>query len=93
VPSSGFYDDVKIDRPALIMVGEWDPVTSPQWARLAAAQFSRSQLVVLPKTGHILTNADACLERMTEGFLDQEKADTSCVMRIERPSYVVGSRD
>ena len=93
VPSSGFYDDVKIDRPALIMVGEWDPVTSPRWARLAADQFSRNQLVVLPKTGHVFTNADACVKRMTEGFLDQGKADTSCVTRIERPPYVVVSRD
>jgi pimeloyl-ACP methyl ester carboxylesterase len=93
VPSSGFYEEVKVDRPALIMVGEWDPVTSPRWARLAADQFSRSQLVVLPRTGHVFTNAQACLERMTEEFLDEGMADTSCVTRIERPPYVFGSRD
>jgi pimeloyl-ACP methyl ester carboxylesterase len=93
VPTNGFYDNIKIDRPALVIVGEWDPVTSPRWARLAADQFSRSQLVVLPKTGHVFTNADACLGRMTHDFLDKGQADTSCVTRTERPSYVVASRN
>jgi pimeloyl-ACP methyl ester carboxylesterase len=87
-----FYDEVKVDKPALVIVGEWDPVTSPRWARMVASQFSRNQLVVLSKTGHIFTNADACLGGMTAAFLDQGKADASCASRVERPPYVVGSR-
>jgi pimeloyl-ACP methyl ester carboxylesterase len=42
---------MRVDKPALLISGEWDPVTSPRWTRVAADQFSRSQIVIVPKKG------------------------------------------
>src|SRR4029453_5510234 len=54
-----FRASVRLDRPTLLISGEWDPVTSPRWARVAADQFSRSQVVVVAKEGHTLDGLDS----------------------------------
>lgn len=80
---------VRVDKPALLISGEWDPATSPRWARAAADQFSRSQVVIVPKEGHILDRLEACIGAMTREFLDIGHADSSCATRAARPPYVV----
>jgi pimeloyl-ACP methyl ester carboxylesterase len=92
-PSAGvshnFHDPVRLSVPALILVGEWDPVTSPRWARRATEQFSPTQLVVLPKAGHLLDGYRACAGKLIVAFLDQHAADTSCVATVRAPRFVV----
>jgi hypothetical protein len=34
-----FHDPVRLAIPALTLVGEWDPVTSPHWAQVSGEQF------------------------------------------------------
>jgi pimeloyl-ACP methyl ester carboxylesterase len=80
---------VRVDKPALLISGEWDPATSPRWARVAADQFSRSQVVIVPKTGHILDRLDACVGAMTREFLETGRADSSCATGAARPPYAV----
>jgi pimeloyl-ACP methyl ester carboxylesterase len=80
---------VRVDAAALLIAGEWDPATSPRWARIAADQFSKSQLVIIPKQGHILGGLDGCVAAMTREFLDTGRADLSCAMQARRPSYAV----
>lgn len=80
---------VRVDKPALLISGEWDPATSPRWARVAADQFSRSQVVIVPKEGHILDRLDACVGAMTREFLETGHADSSCARRAARPAYVI----
>lgn len=87
--SPTFHDAVRLSVPALILVGEWDPVTSPRWARVAANQFSPSQLVILPKASHLLDGFEACTGVLIAGFLDRGAADTSCVTTVRRPSYAL----
>ncbi len=78
-----------MDAAVLLIAGEWDPATSPRWARLAAEQFSKSQVVIAPKQGHILDGIAACVAAMTREFLDRGRADPSCAMHAARPSYAV----
>ena len=85
--SPTFHDVVRLSVPALILVGEWDPVTSPRWARVAADQFSPSQVVTLPKAGHMLDGFETCMGAMIAGFLDRSAADTSCVTTVRRLLY------
>ena len=89
VPSPGFHEPERLQVPALVLVGEWDPVTSPRWARVAAEQFSPSQLITLPRTGHLLVGYDLCLASLIEGFLERGAADPSCVSAVRRPPYVL----
>jgi pimeloyl-ACP methyl ester carboxylesterase len=84
-----FRAAVRVDKPALVISGEWDPVTSPRWARAAGDQFSRSQIVVVPKSGHLLGGIASCIGAMAADFLDTGRADTSCVARVKRPPYAI----
>ena len=86
---AGFYKASRINSPALIITGEWDPVTPPRLARMAAEQFSRSQVVVVPRSGHMLDGAEACIGRLATEFLDHGSAGTSCIAEIRRPPYVL----
>lgn len=89
VTSPRFHDFIRLGLPALILVGEWDPVTSPRWASVAAEQFSPSQVVTLPRTGHLPDGVEACVGALIAGFLDSGAADSSCISTISRPSYVL----
>jgi pimeloyl-ACP methyl ester carboxylesterase len=87
--AADFHEPVRLSTPALLLVGEWDPVTSPRWARTAADQFSPSHLVVFPKTGHVLPAFGGCAGALVAGFLERGAIDDSCTARLERPPYVV----
>jgi pimeloyl-ACP methyl ester carboxylesterase len=87
--ATDFHEPVRLSTPALLLVGEWDPVTSPRWARAAADQFSPSHLVVFPKTGHGLPAFGPCAGALVAGFLEGGAIDDSCTARLERPPYVV----
>lgn len=84
-----FHDPVPLGSPALVLVGEWDPVTSPRWAQVMSRHFSPSQLVVLPKASHTLDGAETCVGTLIATFLDRGTADTSCVATAGRRPYVV----
>jgi pimeloyl-ACP methyl ester carboxylesterase len=82
-----FHAPMRIDRPALLIAGEWDPATSPRWTRIAAGQFSRSQVVIVPKEGHTLERISACVGEMTRQFLERGNADASCALRLKPLPY------
>lgn len=82
-----FRTTVRVDRPALLITGEWDPSTSPRWARTAADQFFRGQVVIVPKEGHILGRINDCIGTMTREFLEKGKADASCALTLKPLPY------
>jgi pimeloyl-ACP methyl ester carboxylesterase len=69
---------VRLDIPALVIAGERDPATPPQWAQLAAGQFTTSQVVIVPGEGHLLNRLEACVGKMTREFIDSGRANASC---------------
>ena len=84
-----FRTSVRVNKPALLISGEWDPVTSPRWTRLAADQFRPSQVVLVPKEGHILYRLNDCVGAMTREFLDNGHADSSCAAQAVPPPYMI----
>ena len=87
--ATNFHEPVRLSTPALLLAGEWDPVTSPRVARAAAEQFSPSHLVVFPKASHVLPAFGECAGALVAGFLEGGAIDDSCTARLERPPYVV----
>lgn len=59
------------DIPTLVLAGEFDPVTPPRYAQLAASTLSHSYQVEVPATGHgaMLGNVSLCAVVVAEGFL------------------------
>jgi pimeloyl-ACP methyl ester carboxylesterase len=80
-------EPVHSDLPTLILAGEYDPVTPPAWARLAAETLPNHIYVELPRGGHGLTFADECITDIVLAFLaDPSQAPrTRCIRRAVRP--------
>ncbi|MEZ4639310.1 MAG: alpha/beta hydrolase [Caldilineaceae bacterium] len=69
------------ELPVLIYAGEYDPVTPPSWARLAAATLPNHYFVELPRGGHGISDIDDCMIGIFLAFLDdpQSEPDMGCV--------------
>jgi pimeloyl-ACP methyl ester carboxylesterase len=78
--------------PALILTGQWDPVTPPIYGDIAAKHLSRSLHVIVPHGGHAfggLSNLD-CLDNLIASFIEKGTTtglDTSCVSSIKRQGF------
>lgn len=70
---------VASEIPTLILTGSFDPVTPPQWGRLAAETLPNSYYVEARTGGHG-TPKDACIRHITHEFLAAPYAppDASC---------------
>lgn len=84
-----YYEPVTSAVPVLIMSGDLDPVTPPNWGASVAPHFSNSVHIVVPGTGHG-TISTACGLRIAHAFLDAaspSNLDTRCVQAIKRPPF------
>jgi pimeloyl-ACP methyl ester carboxylesterase len=80
----GFHQPVMSDVPVLLMSGERDPVTPPQYAAQAAASFANSLNLVARGQAHSVMK-NVCLRDITTAFIEKgsiESLDTSCVGKI-----------
>ena len=88
VPAS-FLDQVKSDKPVLLVSGALDPVTPPWLAQEVAKSLSNSKLVVIQNATH---TSYECVENMIADFIDKGSAqglDTSCTDKIQRPPFTI----
>ena len=73
--------------PTLILTGEYDPVTPPSWAQLAAETLSDHLYVEVPRGGHSVTSDGSCTEQIVVAFVDSLETnsaavDVSCVQEV-----------
>ncbi len=68
------------DVPTLILVGEYDPVTPPSYARQAAENLANAQVVEFPGLGHFVFAEGRCPQDIVDAFLDDPEApiDNPC---------------
>lgn len=81
----GFHQAVVSDLPVLLMSGERDPVTPPQYAAQAAETFPNSVNLVARGQAHSVMG-NVCLREITTAFIESgtvEDLDTSCVENIK----------
>ncbi|HSS77334.1 MAG TPA: alpha/beta hydrolase [Thermoanaerobaculia bacterium] len=75
--------------PVLLIAGERDPVTPPEFAERAAKYLSNSLLVVVPHGTH--GGAGDCTNQMISKFLDTASVkgiDTSCLQKLPPTRFV-----
>ncbi|MDT8319729.1 MAG: alpha/beta hydrolase [Xanthomonadales bacterium] len=85
----GFHEPVAADVPTLLLSGELDPVTPPEYAERVAAHFSDSTHLVAPGQGHIVTTR-GCMGDLVSEFIvsgGRAKLDTECISRLEASPY------
>jgi pimeloyl-ACP methyl ester carboxylesterase len=75
--------------PALLLAGEYDPITPPAWAEQAATTLPGAQLVRFPGTGHATITRGGCTFGLIASFLAQPGAplDTSCAAALGEPDF------
>lgn len=79
---------------ALILTGQWDPVTPPAYGDATAKHLGGSLHVVIPQAGHGfggLTGLD-CIQNLTATFIERGTTtglDTSCVRNIRRHGFML----
>ena len=84
VAPEGFHEPVVSDLPVLLLSGERDPVTPPQYASLTAETFPNSLNLVARGQAHSVMG-NICLRDITTEFIEKgsvEGLDTSCVEKI-----------
>jgi pimeloyl-ACP methyl ester carboxylesterase len=66
--SAAFRTPVVADVPTLLLAGEFDPVTPPEWAEITAAHLSEARLFVFPAVGHGVLDSHHCAADLVRRF-------------------------
>ena len=76
--------------PALILSGEYDPITPASNAKLALQTLSRGYLFQFPATGHGVFNTDNCPDSIVSAFLKQPtiKPGAACIATMPAPKFL-----
>ena len=82
------------DIPTLVLAGEFDPITPPDWGREVAKTLENGHFYEFPDMGHGVSIADVCPADIMLAFLDDPSAapDASCIDDMETDVFVVSSR-
>jgi len=89
-----FGEPIKSAVPVLLVSGNLDPVTPPEWAESVARHLTNSRHVVLPSGAH-LPDALSNMEKLDEVFLafldnpDPRKLDVSGLAKMQPPPFSV----
>lgn len=77
---ASFKEPVTSDIPTLLLSGEYDPVTPPEFAEKTMATLSNAQHLVAKGQGHIV-GTRGCMPKIVAAFIQQPEAelDTACM--------------
>ena len=89
-----YAEPTRADVAALILTGQWDPVTPPVYGDTAAKYLSHSLHVIVPHGGHGLDGLSGidCIDSLIVSFIDRGTTtglDTSCVNAIVRRGFLL----
>ncbi|HET7462080.1 MAG TPA: alpha/beta hydrolase [Longimicrobium sp.] len=88
-----FLEPVRSDAPVLVISGQDDPATPPEFGDQALRTLPNGRHLVIPGAGHGLggsVGARECVPRLIAEFLrsaDARGLDASCVASIHRPPF------
>jgi pimeloyl-ACP methyl ester carboxylesterase len=87
--SPEYYRPVKSEVPVLMLSGEIDPATPPEYGKAASQFLSTSRQILLRSTPH--NYQSDCATRLTVEFITKGSAkdlDTTCADYIRRPRFL-----
>lgn len=76
--------------PTLLTVGQFDPITPPSWAHLAAETLTNSVVYEFPGMGHPVWRSGDCPNSMIVRFINAplNELDAGCIAEIPSPQFV-----
>jgi pimeloyl-ACP methyl ester carboxylesterase len=79
------------DIPTLVLTGEFDPVTPPEYGQLVAGYLSNSSYFELPGIGHDILGASECARGIIGAFIAEpdETPDGACIAEMQDVAFAV----
>lgn len=89
-----YASPARSEAPALILTGQWDPVTPPVYGEIAAKHLPNSLHITVPSGGHGFGGLEGidCISKITLDFVNKgsvKNLDISCVKTIRRKGFVL----
>ena len=87
----GFHEPVSSEVPVLLLSGELDPVTPPEYANRVAEHFPNSRHLVASGQGHIVTTR-GCTGRLVSEFIitaSSAELETECMSQMKLTPYFI----
>lgn len=84
-------DPVVSDKPVLLLSGELDPVTPPEWGDIAHRTLPNSKHLVAPNAGHTIAS-HTCANTLIADFIEQgsiENIEGSCLEEQRLKPFVL----
>jgi hypothetical protein len=81
----GFHDPVGGSVPLLLLSGEYDPVTPPEYADEVAVHFDNATHLVAPGQAHIAVTR-GCMGELASTFIEEasaENLETECISNMK----------
>jgi pimeloyl-ACP methyl ester carboxylesterase len=87
--ATAYYEPVTSDVPVLILSGDLDPVTPPEWGESVLPHLANARHIIVPATGHgaIMTG---CGMRIATQFIQTASVgtlETGCLESLRRPPF------
>ncbi len=86
-----FHEPVTADVPVLLLSGELDPVTPPEYADQVAVHFPNSRHLIAPGQGHIAATR-GCMGKIVSEFIIEGNAndlETDCISNMQATPYFI----
>ncbi len=82
-------EPVSSDLPTLVLSGEYDPITPPNYNQAVAKTLSKSFLFEFPGIGHGVSISGACPLGIAKAFLNEPSAapDSTCIKAMQEPAF------
>jgi pimeloyl-ACP methyl ester carboxylesterase len=66
---------VSSDLPTLVLAGEGDPITPPDWGRMVAQDLSTAHFYEFPANGHWVVRSSSCAVLIALAFWENPTSD------------------
>lgn len=80
-----YHKPLVSDAPALVLSGEYDPVTPPSYGDMAAKHLSAGKHIIAPGQGHFVSGV-GCMPKIIGDFViaaDTAELKTECIERLK----------
>jgi pimeloyl-ACP methyl ester carboxylesterase len=80
-----FNQAIESDKPVLLLSGQYDPVTPPEYAEMVLKHLGNGKHLVAPGQGHSVTGK-GCLGQLVTDFIaaaDHSGLDTACIAQLQ----------
>jgi pimeloyl-ACP methyl ester carboxylesterase len=93
-----YFEPTKTKTPALILTGQWDPVTPPEYGEKTARDLENSLHITVPTGGHGFSGLEGmqCIAGLIDTFIETGSAkglDTACISKIRRKEFALKFAD